>query len=112
VAEVYPTFEVGVPVGRSYVAPMMLMIIYIYIYINERGVPGGALNLNYTGDSDHGRYGDLPLQGKIPMAEPGIEPGTSWLVVRCSNHQATRLVILSQILNVISANICVTTALR
>jgi hypothetical protein len=57
----------------------------------ERGVPGGALNLNYTGYPDHGRYGDLHLQGKIPTAEPGIEPGTSSLVVRSSDHQATRL---------------------
>jgi hypothetical protein len=41
---------------------------------------------------DHGRYGDLPLQGKIPTAELGIEPGTSWLVVRSCDHQATMLV--------------------
>jgi len=26
------------------------------------------------------------------MVEPGVEPGTSWLVVRSSDHQATRLV--------------------
>ena len=26
------------------------------------------------------------------MVEPGIEPETSWLVVRSSDHQATRLV--------------------
>jgi len=26
------------------------------------------------------------------MVEPGIEPGTSWLVVRNSDHHATRLV--------------------
>jgi hypothetical protein len=26
--------------------------------------------------------GILPSQGTIPMVEPGIEPGTSWLVVR------------------------------
>jgi hypothetical protein len=57
----------------------------------ERGVSGGALNLNYTGYPDHGLYGDLPLQGKISTAEPGIEPGASWLV-RISDHQATRLV--------------------
>jgi hypothetical protein len=25
------------------------------------------------------------------MVEPGIEPGTSWLVVRSSDHQTTRL---------------------
>ena len=36
--------------------------------------------------------GILPLQGKIPTVEPGIEPGTSWLVVRSSDHQTTRLV--------------------
>jgi hypothetical protein len=59
-----------------------------------RGVPGGALNVTSTGYPDHGRYEDLPLQG---MAEPGIEPGTSWLVVRRSDHQATRLVSLSNI---------------
>jgi hypothetical protein len=62
--------------------------------MDERGVPGGALNLNFTSYPDHGRYGDLPLQGKIPTAEPGIEPGTSWLVVRSSDHQATRLFII------------------
>jgi hypothetical protein len=54
----------------------------------ERGVPGGALNLNSTGYLDHGRYGDFPLQRKIPMAEPGIEPGTSCLVVRHSDQEA------------------------
>jgi hypothetical protein len=39
----------------------------------ERGVPGGAINPNSTGYPDHGGYGDLPLQGEIPTAEPGIE---------------------------------------
>jgi hypothetical protein len=34
--------------------------------ICECGVPGGTLNVNSTGYSDHDRYGDLPLQGKIP----------------------------------------------
>jgi hypothetical protein len=78
-------FEVGTPIGRSYVAPMMSDDIY------GRGVPGGALHLNYTGYPDQGRYGDLALQGKIPMEEPGIKPGTSRLVVRSSDHQARRL---------------------
>jgi hypothetical protein len=50
--------------------------------VYEHGVPEGVLNLNSTGYPDHGRFGDLPLQRKIPIAEPGIEPGTSWLVVR------------------------------
>jgi hypothetical protein len=30
--------------------------------------------------------GILPYQGKIPMVEPGIEPGTSWLLVRNADH--------------------------
>jgi hypothetical protein len=60
--------------------------------IYERGVTGGALNLNSTGYPDHGRYGDLPLQWIIPPAEPRIEPETSWLVDRSSDHQATKLV--------------------
>jgi hypothetical protein len=34
----------------------------------ERGVPGGALNLNSTSYPDQGRYGSLPLQGKIATA--------------------------------------------
>ena len=36
--------------------------------------------------------GVFPFQGKTHMVEPGIEPGTSWLVVRNSDHQAMRLV--------------------
>jgi hypothetical protein len=55
----------------SYVFPMRWMVKYEY------EVPGGTLNLKSTNYSDHGGQGDLPLQGKIPMAEPGIEPGTS-----------------------------------
>jgi hypothetical protein len=40
--------------------------------IYEYEVPGVLLNY-----PDHGYHGDLPLQRKIPMAEPGIEPGAS-----------------------------------
>jgi hypothetical protein len=56
----------------SYVVPMIWIVIYEY------EVPGGALNLKSTTQTMvHGHHGDLPLQGKkIPMAEPGIEPGT------------------------------------
>jgi hypothetical protein len=61
----------------------------------ERGVSGGALNLSSISYPDHGRYGDLTLQGKIPTAEQRIEPGTLWLVVRSSDHQATRPVCIS-----------------
>jgi hypothetical protein len=64
-------------IGRSYVVPDYVSDIYIYIYMYERVFPGGALNLNFRNYPDRGRYGDLPLQRKIPMAEPGIEPGTS-----------------------------------
>jgi len=39
----------------------------------------------------------FPFQGKTHVVEPGIEPGTSRLVVRNSDHQATRLVKLQQI---------------
>jgi hypothetical protein len=41
-------------------------------------------------------WGCSPV-GKIPTAEPGIEPGTSWLVVRSSDHQGTRLGLLRPI---------------
>ena len=33
------------------------------------------------------------------MVEPGIEPGTSWLVVRSSDHQATRLVAIQYVIS-------------
>jgi hypothetical protein len=57
-----------------------------WMVIYEYEVSGGALNLNLLNYPDHGRQGDLPLQGKIPMAEPEIEPGTSLSVVRNSDH--------------------------
>jgi hypothetical protein len=56
--------------GCSYVSPMMWVIC---VSVEYQG--GGGLNLNSKDYPDHGRYGDLPLQGKIPTAEPGIEPG-------------------------------------
>jgi hypothetical protein len=46
-----------------------------------------------TNYQDHGHHGEPPPTRKIPMVEPGIEPGTSWLVVRSSDHQTTRLVV-------------------
>jgi hypothetical protein len=42
---------------------------------------------------DHGHHGDPPPTRKIPMVTPGIKPGTSWLIVRSSDHQTTRLVL-------------------
>ena len=46
--------------------------------MQEDEIPGGALNLN--------------LLTTQTMVEPGIEPGTSWLVVRDTDHSTTRLV--------------------
>jgi hypothetical protein len=63
--------------------------------VTERGLPGGALKLkklNSTSYPYHGPYGNFPLQGKIPTAEPGIETGTSVLEVRSADHEAMRLV--------------------
>ena len=40
--------------------------------------------------------GVFRFQGKTHMVEPGFEPGNSWLVVRSSDHQATRLVMGSR----------------
>jgi hypothetical protein len=57
-----------------------------WMVIYEYEVTGGDLNPNSTNYPDHGRQGNLPLQGKITMAEPGIEPGTSLSVVRNSDH--------------------------
>ena len=42
--------------------------------------------------------GVFPFQGNTQMVEPGIETGTSWLVVRNSDHQVTRLVTWGTIL--------------
>ena len=47
-----------------------------------------------TNYPDHGHHDNLSLQGKIPMAEPGIEPETSWLVARDPDHYTTRLITL------------------
>ena len=45
-----------------------------------------GLKSRFTNYPDHGHHGDPPPTRKIPMVEPGIEPGTSWLVVRSSDH--------------------------
>jgi hypothetical protein len=74
----------------------------------ERGVPGGPLNLSSTSYPDQGRCGNLPLKRKIPTAEPRIEPGTSCLVVRSSDHQATRLIINCSLLVDVYYNVHVT----
>ena len=53
-------------------------------------MPGGGAFLPTT--QTMVTMGVFRFQGKTHMVEAGIEPGTSWLVVRSSDHQATRLV--------------------
>ena len=45
--------------------------------VQEDEIPGGALNLNLLTTQTMVTTGNLSLQGKIPMVEPGIESGTS-----------------------------------
>ena len=54
--------------------------------MQEDEIPGGGLKPKSPNYPDHGHHGNLSLQGKIPMLEPRIEPGTSWLVVRDPDH--------------------------
>jgi len=55
-------------------------------------VPGGPLNLKSTNLPRPWSPRESSPSGKIPTVEPGIEPGTSWLVGRDSDHYTTRLV--------------------
>ena len=56
----------------------------VWVVIEEDVMPGGALNLNYTNlPRPWLPWGSSPSR-KIPTVEPGIEPRTSWLVVRDS----------------------------
>ena len=64
----------------------------VWVVIEEDVVSGGALNLNSTNLPRPWSPGESSPSRKIPTVEPGIEPGTSWLVVRDSDHQTTRLV--------------------
>ena len=50
---------------------------------------GFYLKSKSTNYPDHGHRGDPPPTRKIPMVEPGIAPGTSWLVVRRLKHMTT-----------------------
>ena len=54
-------------------------------YIGRWGSRRG-LKSRSTNYPDHGHHGDPPPTRKISMVQPGIEPGTSWLVVRSSDH--------------------------
>ena len=54
--------------------------------MQEDEIPGGALSLNLPTTQTMVTRGNLSLQGKIPMVEPGIELRTSWLIVRDPDH--------------------------
>ena len=54
-------------------------------YIGRWGAMRG-LKSRSTNYPDHGHHGDPTPTRKIPMVEPGIEPGTSRLLVRSSDH--------------------------
>ena len=56
-------------------------------------MPGGPLNQNSTNLPRPWSPWESSSSRKIPTVEPGIEPGTSWLILRNSDHQTTRLVI-------------------
>ena len=59
----------------------------VWVVIEEDVVPGGALNLNSTNLPRPWSHRESSPSRKIPMVEPGIEPGTSWLV----DHEAGSL---------------------
>ena len=40
-------------------------------------MPEGSLKSRSSNYPDHGHHGDSPPTRKIPMVDPGIEPGTS-----------------------------------
>ena len=58
----------------------------VWVVIEEDVVSGGALNLNSTNLPRPWSPRESSPSMKIPTVEPGIEPGTSWLVVRDSDH--------------------------
>jgi hypothetical protein len=45
--------------------------------MHEDEIPGGAISLTLLTTQTMVTTGNLSLQGKIPMVEPGIENGTS-----------------------------------
>ena len=58
----------------------------VWVVIEEDVVPGGALNLIYTNLPRPWSPRKSSPSRKISTVERGIEPGTSWLVVRDSDH--------------------------
>ena len=64
----------------------------VWVVIEEDVVPGGALNLKSTNLPRPWSPRVSSPSRKIPTVEPGIEPGTSWLVIRDwpLDHEAGR----------------------
>ena len=54
--------------------------------MQEDEIPGGVLSLNLLTTQTMVTTGIFPCKEKLPIVEPGIEPGTSWLVVRDPVH--------------------------
>ena len=71
-----------------------------------------GLKTKSTNYPDHGHHGNISLQGKIPMVEPGIEPGTSWLVVRDSDRWTTRLVSTLYVEDLFWSHVCKSRSLK
>ena len=76
------------PPARRFLFWIQSLLIQLWLLVTEVS----TLSLILLTTQTMVTTGILPLQGKIPMVEPGIEPGTSWLVVKSSDHQTTRLV--------------------
>ena len=64
-------------------------------------MPGGPLNLNSTNLPRPWSPRESSPSGKFPTVEPGIEPGTSCLVVRETDHE-TEILMLQQVVTVLS----------
>ena len=74
----------------------------VWVVIEEDVVPGGALNPNSTNLPRPWSTREFSPSRKIPTVEPGIEPGTSWLVVRDSwplDHEAGHLIETTNVEN-------------
>ena len=85
-----PLLRLGRPVGA--------VTLSRWGWRNERWIwgarAGGGLKPNfYQLPRPWSPWASSPFKEKTHMVEPGIEPGTSWLVVKSSDHQAKRLVV-------------------
>ena len=78
----------------------------VWVVIKEDVLPGGALNLNSTNLPRPWSPRESTPSRKIPTVEPGIEPGTSLLVVRDSDHYSTRLVTFRVLSHEFCPNFC------